>query len=411
MKETMSKYFIFFFVTIVLLCSIAEASMLSVESAVKSAVANNPEITAAKNSLDAAKAKVPQMIALADPKIGLEYDQIPSGSRNLEDGMKMYTVEQMVMFPGKIYADYSMAVKTADLNDALYRAKLLEISSQVKSAYYDLYFIDRSIVTMREVGDLFLRIKKSAQAKYAVGAVMQMDVLQANIEYQLINNELLTMAQERGIKEARLKVLLNRSDGSPIEVDQNFALPETVGSVEVLVGAALEKRPELLAMKAEYEMKDAAHLKSKMEFFPDTMLGAKKRVGDGWDAMLSFSVPLYFWKQSYNISSVGLESEAAEAAYNNMKNMTVWEVKEDFVKADAALRTFSLYKEKIIPQSEQALKVALRAYQGGKADFQALLLAERMVKEAKLKLYENQASYGKALAELERIIGKEVILK
>ncbi|MBI5078804.1 TolC family protein, partial [Candidatus Saganbacteria bacterium] len=363
------------------------------------ALRQNHEIQSAKSEWEAAGAKVSRSLRLSDPKIGLEYEQIP----------KMFTAEQMVMFPGKIYAEYLMAAKEAEIYAARYRAKSLEITSRAKSAYYDLYLADRSIAIMDEVVGLLNKIKKSARAKYAVGSVMQMDVLQANIEYQLVNNELLTLRQEREVKAAKLTALLNRSDRSSIEVDPDFSLPAALESAEALEKIALRDRPELLAMKAEIEMKDASHLRSKMEFFPDTMLGVRKRVGDGWDAMFSFSAPLYFWKQSYGVSSAGLEREAAESAYNNMKNMTLWEVKEAYVTADAARRTYLLYRDKILPQSEQALKAALKAYQTGKTDFPALLLVERMYKEAGLKLYENQAGYGKAWAELERIIGKEVM--
>ena len=63
---------------------------------------------------------------------------------------------------------------------------------------------------------------------------------------------------------------------------------------------------------------------------------------DGWDAMFSFSLPLYFWKQSYGVSSIGLEREAAKAAFSNMENMTLWEVKEAYIAADAARRTYLL---------------------------------------------------------------------
>jgi len=339
-------------------------------------------------------------------KIGLEYEQIPSGSRNLADGMKMYTAKQMILFPGKIYAEWQMAKAEASRQEANYKAEVLEISSQVKFAYYDLFYADRAIETMVEIKNFLPRIKKFAETKYVVGDAGQADVLMANIEDLMADNELLTMQQERPVKQAMLKALLNRDDEIMMETEAVLILPGTIEAGEELEKAALQGRPELLAMKAELEAKDSAHLRSKMEYLPDTMLKVKKRVADGWDAMFSFSVPLYFWKQSYGVSSVGLEREAAEASYTNMKNMTVWMIKESLVMADAARRTTKLYEDKIVPQSAQALKAALTAYQSGKVDFQTLLNIERTYKEAKLKLYGSQVNYGKALAELERIVGK-----
>lgn len=389
--------------------SAAYAEKLSLADAVKIAIEKNPDLRAAKSQKEASAAKVPQVLALDDPRIGLEYEQIPSGSRDLEEGMKMFTAEQMIMFPGKIYAEWQMAKAEASMQDANFKAKVLEISSQVKSSYFDLFYADHALEAVAEIRGLLSRIKKSAEAKYVVGEVTQADVLMASIEYLMMDNELTTMKQERRVKEAKLRALLNRSDEASIEAETALILPGTIEPEAALEKRAIDNRPELLAMKAELEMKDAAHLNSKMEYFPDTMLGVKKRVGAGWDAMLSFSAPLYFWKQSYGVSSAGLEREVAEAAYNNMKNMTVWMLKEAWIMADSARRTAKLYEEKIVPQSSQALKAALTAYRSGKVDFQTLLNIERAYKEAKLKLYENQVNYGKKLAELEKILGRELM--
>lgn len=367
---------------------------------------NNPEITAAKSELDAAGAKIPQMLSLENPKIGLEYQQIPSGSRNLEDGMKMYTAEQMIMFPGKIYADYLIAAKEAEIYDARYRAKILEISAAVKSAYYDLFYADRSVDALFEIKELMGQIKSAAISRYAVGRAPQTDALLANIEYLLMNNELKIMRQGRMAKETQLKSLLNQTDESIIDPDKELNLPKETVNEDNIRKTALEMRPELLAMKAEIDMKDAQNLKAGMEFFPDIGLGVKKRVSGGWDAMITLSVPLYFWKQGYGLSSSGFEKSALAAEYLNMKNMTISEVKDASVIANTSLETMKLYKNEIVPQSLGAAKIALSAYKAGKIDFQTVLQIEKTYREAKLKLFESQIKYGKALAKLERLIGK-----
>lgn len=404
----MSRTLFLTLAAVFLIASVAEAKPLGISEALNEALQHNPEIISARAEWEAAKAKVPQTLSLADPKLGLEYEQIPSGSRNPEDGMKMFIAGQMIMFPGKTAAEYLMAGREAEMFSARYRAKILEITAQVKASYYDLFLVDRSLAVAREVSDLLFKIKKSAGAKYAVGDVVQADVLQANIEYLMMSNEAVTLEEERKVKEAKLKVLMNQNDDITVETTAALNLPATLEPVSELEKRSLAARPELLAMKAEFEAKDYAHLRSKMEFFPDADLGVKKRVTDGWDAMISFSVPLYLWKQASGVAAAGLEREAAEAALNNMKNMTVCEVRESWVMADAAGRTARLYENSILPQSLQLLKVALGAYQSGKVDFQALLQTERMYTEARLKYFENLVKYGKALAELERITGGEI---
>src|SRR3989339_1421609 len=282
--------------------SFATASPLSLQDAVNSAVKQNPDIASYKSAWESAKAKIPQTLSLDDPKIGIEYEQAESLS-NLESGMKMYTASQMIMFPGKIYAKYQMAAASAQMWEYRYKSKKLEILNETKSLYYNLFFLDRAITIMKDVKNYLSRIKKVAEAKYVIGSVMQSDMLQANIEYLLANNELTNLEQERSAKESKLKAFMGVNDNNIIETDSSLEVLATLESLSSLRDLALENRPELLAMKAEIAMKDYSHLDSKMEFFPDIDLGVKNRVGDGWDAMASISIPLYFWKQGYSFSS------------------------------------------------------------------------------------------------------------
>lgn len=393
---------------IIFMVAIAGAEPLVLSDAVNEALRQNPEIISAKAEWESAKARVSQSLSLDDPKLGLEYDQIPPGSRNLEDGMKMYTFEQMTRFPGKIAAEYSMSANEAEVAGARYQGKMREITAQLKSAYYDLFLVDRSIETLAGIAGILSSIKKTTESKYITGNAAQSDILQANIEYLLMDNELTTLKQEREVKELKLKALMAYRGEAEIETTSATGLPETIESESAFEESARKNNPELLAAKAELGARDYAHLSSKMGYFPDTTLGVKKRVGGGWDAMISFSVPVYFWKQRYGVASAGFEREAAEADYRNLANMLRWEVKEAYVRTDAFRRTAKLYSESVLPQSAQALKVGLAAYKTGKIDFQSLMQIEKMYKEARLKYYENQANYGKALAELEKLTAKEL---
>jgi outer membrane protein TolC len=223
-----------------------------------------------------------------------------------------------------------------------------------------------------------------------------------------MENELANMKQERSVGQSKLQSLIADPEWTAIETAASLDLPATLEPETVLEEYAMRNRPELQMKLAEFEAKDLAHLGSKMNFFPDTDLGLRKRVDDGWDAMVSFTVPLYFWKQGYGVSSAGFEREAAEAEYRNARNRTKWELKEAYVMADSLSRTARLYEQKVLPEGAQVLKVALSAYQTGKFDFANLLQIERMYRETKLKYFEKQAGYGKAIAELEMIIGREI---
>ena len=66
----------------------------------------------------------------------------------------------------------------------------------------------------------------------------------------------------------------------------------------------------------------------------------------------------------------------------------------------------SLYREVIIPQAEEALASAEAAYTTGKLDFLDLLDAERVLFQVRLTYHRLLADHWKALAELERALGR-----
>src|SRR3989339_204957 len=82
------------FLLIIFIASHAQAEKVPLAQVIKEALDSNSEVLAARSKWESAREKIPQMLSLDDPKIGLEYEQIPSGSRNLADGMKMYTAKQ-----------------------------------------------------------------------------------------------------------------------------------------------------------------------------------------------------------------------------------------------------------------------------------------------------------------------------
>ena len=66
---------------------------------------------------------------------------------------------------------------------------------------------------------------------------------------------------------------------------------------------------------------------------------------------------------------------------------------------------FDLYHNSVLPQAEQALRVAQAGYQAGRTSFSDLLDAWRTVLTFRLEHYQHSADYLIALAQLERACG------
>jgi len=71
----------------------------------------------------------------------------------------------------------------------------------------------------------------------------------------------------------------------------------------------------------------------------------------------------------------------------------------------------NLYRYSLLPQAEQAFKASEVGYLAGKVDFLNLLDSERMILMIKTGYHKSIADFGKSLAQLERVVGIDLIME
>jgi outer membrane protein TolC len=135
---------------------------LELRSLVREAMENNPDIRAAQQRWEAAKAVVPQVKTLPDPMLNLGYE-------NKEEREVTYGFSQEIPFPGKLRLRGGVATREAERMEQEYLAVPLRIVARLKEAFYDLAFIHTSIETVEKNRRVLLDFVQTAEARYAVG--------------------------------------------------------------------------------------------------------------------------------------------------------------------------------------------------------------------------------------------------
>lgn len=386
----------------------------NLQEAIDLALENNPEILAAEQKWAAAQALIPQVRWWRDPQFSIGFDDIPGNSFSPGDAqMRMYSISQIVPFPGKLLFKGRIAGKDARIAWAHYEGTKNEIIAKVKTAYYHLFFVYKSIEIYQETAHLIQNLARIAETKYAVGEVSQFDVLKAQVELSLIRDELITLEEEElPTAETRLNTLFNRLPHAPIGKPKESDVPELAMLPEEIRESAFRNSPKLKALEYAYEKSSDALTLAKMQFLPDFMVKATQeemRMVSGSETrrglMFSLNIPLWFWRPGFGIKEKLAYRRAAEFSYQSMKNMVLFEVQDALSKLNASERRVALYKTVIIPQAEQAMGAAVIAYETGKIDFLTLMNSERMLKDARLKYYEVLTKHGINLANLERVVG------
>ncbi|MBI1929220.1 TolC family protein [Candidatus Poribacteria bacterium] len=385
--------------------------LFTLDQLLEVALRENPDLRAAQQSWEAAKARIPQAKALDDPQIGMMFNQVPQGNTNpLEPNNSLYRLQQMIPFPGKRSLRGQVAEKGADQASALYKAKERELISNVKVAYYDLYLAEKAIQINNENVQLARYFVKVAETRYATGQTSQQDVLKAQVELSRLLNEEITLQQELETARARLNILLNRPPQVALEIPRESAVQPFTDTLEQLQELALETRPELQAVNSFIEQSQASLSLAKKNYLPDFMAQVERMPGQkgsgAWDVMLMVNIPLFFRdKYDYAVKEAEASIQASKATYESTRNQVLFEIKDLLVKVQTAERLENLLRTTIIPQAEQSLRAAEAGYQAGRIDFLSLIDAQRALQDFRLDYYRSITNFSQQRALLERAVG------
>jgi outer membrane protein TolC len=394
-------------------------NVLNLDELIVEALKNNPSLQAARLQTEAARTQIRQARAWEAPQVGIEFFQTPIQSfpNPVKDGMETdYFVQQMIPFPGKISNMAKAARSNAEMSAENYNALERKIIRDLKSAYYELYLVQRKIDINAENQMLLRQFVEIAMKQYEVGMGKQVDIFRAQTELSRLITAGINLEQERKVAEAMINTILNRPANSPLGHIPELADTTATWTFAQIMPLALDVRPELKAMDYNISMNRAELALSKREYAPDLMVRFMYKdmanTGDDfWALMGGVSVPLAFWSKGKfkgKVQENQLNVNRAEAEYTEMRNMILFEVQQALVKVESNKNVVELCKNTVVPQAEQTLQSTLAAYQTGKTEFLMLIDAYRMLLMAKLDYYMAIMNYMTSQAELEQAVGLDI---
>jgi outer membrane protein, heavy metal efflux system len=388
----------------------------SLDQLVADLIANNPDLRSARAAARAARANAGVQGGLAAPQVGVDFFQTPASS--FPDPLKGneeidYFAQQDVMFPGRLIAMGTAENRRADMLEQDAKLRELRAVRDLKSAYYELYELDRKLEINRSNQDLMRRLQDIARKQYELGMGNQSDVLRAQTEVSSLQNTALILAQSRTAMSAELNALLNRAPDAEVGVIPEQAVPATGWTLMQLSSLAERNQPELKSADSGIEMARAEHGAAFWGFFPDLMVRGmyKDMRGMGenyWSLMAGATLPIFPWALPKTVGGydrAGAALEQAEADARQARNRVLSQLQQSLSRVRSNQDSLRLTRDTLVPQAEQTLRSTLSAYQTGKRDFMTLLDAYRMVWMAR----ENDVMAVKnlltSLADLERAVG------
>jgi outer membrane protein, heavy metal efflux system len=393
---------------------------LLLSQAIDEALKNNPEINAAKRKVEAARARASQTTYLEDPELNLEAWGVPLNHplRYRSANPLIVGVRQKLPFFGKLGLKGEMADQDVRMIEEELRGKEQEIVAKVKAAYADYFMTTKSVEISKELLELIRHTSTTAEGLYQVGKTPQQDVLRALLEQTELLNKLTSAEKDRVISQAKLNTLLSRPPESHVGLPQELDVRSVPISVSQLEKLAIDQRPELRALESSISRSETAvQLAERNRKYPDFMVGLQYWVAPDqsprhmYAPMVTLTIPFSPWtkgKHDYEVQETLAERQAAKANLAAMKNMALLELKEASAKLEAAMKSVSIYRDGLLPQTEQSFQAAVAAYQTGGVNFMTLLDAQRTIRDVRMGYYKALVDYEQSRADMERAVGKEL---
>lgn len=376
----------------------------------------NPEIKAYRERFNAFEAKARYAGILDDPIFKIEFGDIPRDDPFPITGkaeMTRYSITQMFPFPGKLSLMEKMAKKEASMTGEELRDKEIEILTMVKMAYFDYYYIVRAIDITKEIKDLLSDLERIAGIRYSTGLVPQQDLIKAQVELSMITNELITMESEKKVLQARLNTLLNRPPSAPLSDPGDLFLKPSIPEMKELIEKSLKRNPMIKVIEYNIEAQDANRDLAKRNYYPDFMfeiapIQRMERLSS-WDVMIGINIPLWWKKYDYRLREARANLNSSKERLNNLKNQVLFEINQTYIKVETSKKIIELYETGILPQARLSFESALINYQTGKVDFLTLLENERVLKKTRLEHLRALVDHRMRVAELERVVGEDIV--
>jgi len=399
-----------------------DTTRVYLQDLVNQLIANNPQLQSMKFDQKSAEAAIPAAGALPDPVLGLNLMNLPVNSFSMDQEPmtgKQITLMQHFPFPGKLDIKQDIARKEAAVRQEKRNEMQNQLIRQLKTVYYDLFYVDQAIETVRKSKDVIRQLISVAETKYGVGKGLQQDVLRAQLELSNLMDKEISLRQKRLTLASKLNTLINQPPEQPVGMIPEPVLQPVVYTLQQFKEQADAHSPLLSAWQTVIDQSDRKVALAQKQLYPDFSVGLaytqRDRLangGKGYDfvsAMFSVNLPIYYKrKQNQQIQEMKLRRSSVEERYQNVRNSVYQNLQDTYTALQKNEQLVDLYKNGAIPQAQQSFKSAMSAYQNDKVDFLSLLNSELSLFHMQLTYYRALSDYNQNIADLEAATGSSV---
>ncbi len=400
--------------------AIVPAGGQPVEHFVQLAMSNHPKILAARQRVSAAMNVIPQARALPDPVFSNTFWPIHQQALQTAAGRmgNQMNLSQPIPFPQKLQTKATIASQELQIAQAELATIQREIAETVRMAYHEIWFATRAIEIVEETGELIADLTQVAEARYRSGGSQQ-DVLRAQLEADRIEDQLVSLRKQKRVAEADLASLLQQPVNLIPQISNELPLADSAEQLESLIALAEQCNPALQGLAAEIARDRSKEKLACLMKYPDLTVGLQwglisddttvvSPVANGHDN-ISFSVgttlPIWQEKISAGVREATHRRSSTTQRLNAERDAIFGTIRRLVAQAEALSEQEEIYETRIIPRTEDTLKIAVSDYRGKRTDFFSLIETYRELLMFETQLARIRANLANTMAQIDRAVG------
>ena len=387
-----------------------EFKALSLPQAHSLAQVHNPLIRATQSSKNLARAERIQAGLWKNPQLEVFSEEVPINSGGLSQANNMLGIAQTIPFPGKKKMDREIADIGVKQSNFYYESVAIQVRQNVEIAYYQVLGAEKRQSIAEELLNVAKSLSETANKRFNAGASAAQEGVRAEIEYEMALAKVLDIKREVAAARRALMNVIGKQQVEWLPLTDKMLIKTDPVILTNAKASILDKHPRLRAALAAKEGSDVAVKRAKRERYPDVtfgIAGGREEI-EGQELVefrISLPLPIIDRGQA-KISKAFAESEIAAARLTAVEQALLGEFNQLKIGHHAAMQKVMAYRERILPKSDEALRMVQMGFEEGKFEFIDLLDTQRMAAEARLDYQKSLLDLNEIQARLKALIGK-----
>ncbi len=380
----------------------------------ETAAKNNPALKAKFNEYNASLEKVPQVGALPDPTLTFGYFAMPVETKNGPQNLKV-SFTQMFPWFGTLNSKEDVFVSAAKSKYEDFEDAKSNLFFDVKSTYYDLYFIKKGIDITLENISILETFNRLALIKIEAGTASSVDQLRIEMELNDLENNLAVLKDKWFVNTVKFNNLLNVDNNSNVQIPETLWIDDIQYSRQAIIDSLTMNNHQLKSLDLMKESFVHNEHQGKKMGSPNIIVGVDytsigksgTSANAGKDALLfkvGITIPLYRKKYSSMVNEAVIQQQVIEDKKQNKINVLETLFEKVFAEYTDANRRIELY-QKQSGLANRAIKLLENEYANNGKNFEEILRMERKVLKYSIELEKSRADKQASIAFINYLMG------